>query len=483
MKVLHVAAECFPYVKTGGLADVVGALPSALAQHGDSVRLLLPGYSAVLFALEQTQIVCELGALFGAGRVTLKRGRFPGQTMPVYVLDAPLFFRREGNPYQDENGQEWSDNAQRFALLSWVAAHIGFGELDTQWAPEIIHAHDWHAGLTCAYVAAHPVATVKTVFTIHNLAYQGLFDRQSFQLLGLAHTFASVEAMEYYGQISFMKAGLIFADEVTTVSPTYAQEITTAEFGCGLDGVIRSRSKPVIGILNGVDTAIWNPESDPLLAANYGFNKRPPKSLAKGKGQCKQALQRELGLEVNPRAMLFGIVSRLTEQKGLDLVLAVLPDLVSSGAQLALQGTGAAHLESAFLSFAKQYPNQVAVRIGYDESFAHKMMAGMDSIIVPSRFEPCGLTQLYGLRYGSIPVVRKVGGLADTVIDVQYEGSGTGFVFESDNAESLLNALRAAQAQYAQEPEWAAMQERAMQQQFSWQVSATHYEKLYRQLV
>jgi starch synthase len=474
MKILHVAAECFPYVKTGGLADVIGALPYALKQAGEDVRLLLPGYTNVLQLLENTQVVCELGAIFGAGKVTLTKGNFAQQNMTIYVLDAPLYFQRSGNPYHDPSGKEWSDNAQRFALLSWVAAHISFGELDDQWCPEVLHAHDWHTGLACAYVAAHPVPSVKTIFTVHNLAYQGLFNTADFQHLGLAREFASVAALEYYGQISFMKAGLVFAHQVTTVSPNYAVEITTPEFGCGLEGVIQSRAQPVIGILNGVDIAVWNPDEDTLIAANFNAKQ------LRGKASCKQSLQKQLGLEVDPKAMLFGIVSRLTQQKGLDLVLQALPWLIENGAQFVLQGSGDAVLERAFIEIAKTHPGQVAVRIGYDETFAHNVIAGIDSILVPSRFEPGGLTQLYGLRYGAIPIVRNVGGLANTVFDNSEQVNGTGFVFESASAEALIHAMQRAHELYQKPKLWKSLIERSMQQEFSWKHSAQNYQSLYR---
>jgi starch synthase len=474
MKILHVAAECFPYVKTGGLADVIGALPYALQQAGEDVRLLLPGYTNVLQLLENTQVVCELGAIFGAGKVTLTKGNFPQQTMTIYVVDAPLYFQRSGNPYHDQNGKEWSDNAQRFALLSWVAAHISFGELDDQWCPEIMHAHDWHTGLACAYVAAHPVPTVKTIFTVHNLAYQGLFDTSDFQHLGLASAFANVEAMEFYGKISFMKAGLIFAHQVTTVSPNYAVEITTPEFGCGLDGVIRSLAQPVTGILNGVDVAVWNPNDDVLIPASFNLKQ------LRGKASCKQSLQKQLGLKVDPKALLFGIVSRLTQQKGLDLVLQALPWIIESGAQFVLQGSGDIDLERAFLEAARNHPKQIAIRIGYDEAFAHNVMAGIDSILVPSRFEPGGLTQLYGLRYGVPPIVRKVGGLANTVVDNSESELGTGFVFEQATSEALVHTMQRAADLYQTPKLWKALIERAMQQEFSWLHSAQNYQRLYR---
>lgn len=481
MKVLHVAAEIFPLVKTGGLADVVGALPQALIAEGADVRLVLPGLPAIVDAVLHQKTVCEIGAVFGAGRVTLRLGQMPYSKVPVYVIDAPYLFRRGGSPYQDAAGNEWPDNPSRFALLGWVAAHIAAGELDPEWVPDVLHAHDWHAAMSCAYVAAHPPTQAATVFTVHNLAYQGLFAFADFRMLQLPASYMAAQGLEFHGHLSFMKAGLGYADRVTTVSPTYAREIATPEFGNGLDGLIRSRSAVVSGILNGVDGAVWNPEKDTALAQRYGA-----KAL-QGKQACKRTLQAELGLDTEARGPLFGVVSRLTSQKGLDLVLAAIPALLQAGAQLAVQGTGEPALEAAFLAAAQAYPRQVAVRIGYDETFAHRMIGGLDSILVPSRFEPCGLTQMYGLRYGALPLVRRVGGLADTVVDAGEaalaNGSATGFVFDAATAESLIGALQRAISLHADATAWRRVMLRAMAQDFSWNGSAKTYLALYRSAV
>src|SRR6201991_4727818 len=400
MRVLHVAAEIFPLVKTGGLADVLGALPQALIGQGADVRLLLPGLPAIADAVLHQKVVCEIGPGFGAARITLRLGQMPYSKVAAYVIDAPLLYRRPGSPYQASDGSEWPEKVQRFALLGWIAAQLAAG-LDPTWQPQVLHAHDWHAAMACAYVSAHPPAGVATVFTVHNLAYQGLFPSGDFALLGLSARFMSSAGLEFHQQLSFMKAGLKFAQRVTTVSPTYAREIATHEFGFGLDGVIRGRGADVSGVLNGVDGAVWDPATDASLAARYSADQ-----LA-GKARCKQSLQAELGLGPRPDAPVFGIVSRLTSQKGLDLLLGALPGLLKQGGQLALQGAGDPALEAAFTAAAKANPGQVAVRIGYDEAFAHRLIAGADAILVPSRFEPCGLTQLYGLRYGTVPVVRR----------------------------------------------------------------------------
>ena len=479
MKVLHVGAEVFPLVKTGGLADVLGALPQALIAQGADVRLLLPGLPAFADAVLHQKTVFEFGPLFGAARIRLRLGQMPYSHVPAYVIDAPYLYRRDGSPYQSSDGSEWGDNLQRFALLGWIGARLAAGELDPDWTPQVMHAHDWHAAMSCAYVAAHPPTTAATVYTVHNLAYQGLFPHGDFRLLDLPSRFMAHTGLEFHGQLSFMKAGLKYAKRVTTVSPTYAREIATHEFGVGLDGVIRGRGSEVSGVLNGVDGQVWNPADDDALQAHYS-----PAQMA-GKARCKQALQRELGLAEKPDAPLFGVVSRLTAQKGFDLVLGALPGLVQRGSQLALPGSGEPGLEAAFREAAKAQPQQVAVRIGYDEAFAHRLIAGADAILVPSRFEPCGLTQMYGLRYGTLPIVRRVGGLADTVVDATEENlradRATGFVFDAASVSALDAALQRAADVYTKDrATWDKLQRRAMAQDFSWRGAAMQYLELYR---
>jgi starch synthase len=474
MKILHAAAEVFPLLKTGGLADVVSALPKALLDAGADVRLILPGLPAVMNAMTSPLTVCEIGPLMGAAKVTLKLGQANGSGIPIYVVDAPYFYKREsllGSPYVSSTGEQWIDNAQRFALLGWVAAHISLGELDEHWCPDVLHAHDWHAAMACAYIAANPARSVATVFTVHNLAYQGIFDGLDFGLLGLPGRFMSPQGIEFHGHCSFMKAGLNHADRITTVSPTYAKEIMTSEFGCGVEGVIQTRADVVSGILNGVDADVWNPLTDEAIVAQYGAQNISRKAL------CKAGLQQSLGLTVSDKAPLFGIVSRLTSQKGLDLVLDALPLLLAQGAQLAVQGSGDVALQTEFEAAALAYPGQVAVKLGYDERFAHQMIAGADIIMVPSRFEPCGLTQLYALRYGTLPLVRKVGGLADTVADEQ-----TGFVFEAATVKSLSEAIQRACKTFNLPKKWQAMMFNAMEQNFSWDDAAQKYLMLYRDI-
>ena len=486
MRVLHVAAEVYPLVKTGGLADVVAALPPALAETGADVRLLLPGLPAILDAVQSARQVIDIGACFGALRVRLLLARMPGSQLPVYVVDAPHLYRRGGGPYQAPDGNEWPDNLQRFALLGWVAAHLAADDADPSWVPDIVHAHDWHAAMACAYMADHPPTQAASVYTVHNLAFQGLFPHHDWSLLGLSSRFMSPAGLEFHGQLSFMKAGLKFADRVTTVSPSYAREIATPEFGCGLDGVIRGRGSDVSGILNGIDEAVWSPAQDAAIAARYDADR-----LA-GKQACRRALQAVLGLAVDDQALILTVVSRLTAQKGLDLVLQALPGLVQAGVQFAVQGTGEPALEAAFRMAEQMHPGRVSVHIGYDETRAHQLIAGADVIAVPSRFEPCGLTQMYGLRYGTVPVVRRVGGLADTVADTVRNTAGntagdgnaamqTGFVFDAATPAAFDAAVRRALVLRQDAVAWHAVMRRGMMQDLSWAGPARSYLALYEE--
>ncbi|HSV45450.1 MAG TPA: glycogen synthase GlgA, partial [Ramlibacter sp.] len=395
-----------------------------------------------------------------------------------YVLEAPALFDRPGNPYDDAHG----DNALRFALLAWAAACLGHG-LDPAWQPEVLHCHDWHTALAPLYLrqmAMPGPPPAASVFTIHNLAYQGLFPGTVFAQLGLPGYLFGVDGIEFWGQVSFMKAALKSADRITTVSPTYAREILQHEQGCGLDGVLRSRAGAVSGILNGVDYQVWNPAHDPVVPQAFDAD------ALEGKAQAKAALQQRMGLQPRPKAMVFGVVSRLTEQKGLHLVEEVAHDLVHSGAQLAVLGAGDHALEQAFQRDAHRHPGQIAVQLGYDETLAHAIMAGADVILVPSRFEPCGLTQLYGLRYGALPLVHRVGGLVDTVVDATPhhidDGHATGFVFDDFSAQGLRAAMRHALDLHARPAAWAAVQRNAMRQRFDWRDAAAQYLALYRAL-
>ncbi|MDP2678890.1 MAG: glycogen synthase GlgA [Rhodoferax sp.] len=481
MNVLQVSAEIFPLLKTGGLADIAGALPAALNAAGCEVRVLLPGFAPIMADLQSSQVLAELTAPWGE-RVVLLQGVLGSLGIGAYVIDVPHLYLRPGTPYEDEQRQPYPDNHLRFALLGWMAAQLACG-LDTHWPPAVVHSHDWHAALTSAYLAFGPARgrRVASVYTVHNLAYQGVFAPIHFFDLGLPPHAFSVNGLEFHGQLSFMKAGLYYADHITTVSPTYAQEIQTPEQGCGLDGLLRARAHDLSGILNAVDEAVWNPATDALIP--HAFETTKPA----GKARCKAALQQELGLALAPDAPLFGVVSRLTEQKGLSLVLGVIDDLIARGGQLVVLGTGDTSLEAAFRARAAANPQAVSVRIGYDEAYAHRIFSATDVTLVPSRFEPCGLTQMYGLKYGSLPLVHRVGGLADTVVDCALEnladGTANGFVFHDFTPEALDLAMRRALALYARKSEWHSVRQRAMQQSLGWDTAAAQYVALYRHLL
>ncbi|MCM2296405.1 glycogen synthase GlgA [Rhodoferax sp.] len=481
MKVLQISAEIFPLLKTGGLADIAGALPGALNAVGCAVRVLLPGFAPIMADLQSASVLTELMTPWGE-RVLLRQGVLGSLGIPAYVIDAPHLYVRAGTPYEDAQRQPHHDNHLRFALLGWVAAQLACG-LDPHWQPAVVHSHDWHAALTSAYLAFGPTQgrRVASVYTVHNLAYQGVFAPIHFFDLGLPTSAFSVNGLEFHGQLSFMKAGLYYADHITTVSPTYAKEIQTPEQGCGLDGLLRARASDLSGILNAVDEAVWNPATD--AAIPHRFDAKKPA----GKARCKAALQQELGLAIQPDAPLFGVVSRLTEQKGLHLVLAVLDDLIARGGQLVVLGNGDAKLESAFKARAVANPQAVSVRIGYDEACAHRIFAATDVTLVPSRFEPCGLTQMYGLKYGSLPLVHRVGGLADTVVDCALEhladGTANGFDFVEFTPQALDRAVRRALALYARKEEWRRVRQHAMQQELGWDKAAAQYVALYQHLI
>ena len=477
MRVLHVASECFPLIKTGGLADVIGALPKALAAAGCDARVFLPNYPAVAAVLKDPQKVRSVKSLFGGSADILKARTADG--LVLYVLDAPHLFDRPGNPYLGADGKDWPDNPVRFAACSQMAAGLALDPVGS-WQPDIVHAHDWQAGLVPAYVHAADRPGPKTVMTIHNIAFQGLMPAKDRAALGLPDTMFTAAGLEYFGQVSFLKAGLVYADRLTTVSPTYAQETRTAEFGMGLHGVLAERAGDYRGILNGVDETVWDPETDPLIAAPYS------RARPRNKARNKETLQGAFGLAQDKSAPLFCVVSRLTEQKGLDLLLDVLPMIGDRGGQLALLGSGDARLEKGFRAAAAARPDRFGVRIGYDEPLSHLMQAGADVILVPSRFEPCGLTQLYGLRYGTIPLVARTGGLADTIIDANDAGlavgTATGIQFAPVTAEALAFALERVLALYGEPKVWRKLQNRAMAHPVSWAKSAAAYVALYREL-
>ena len=475
MNVLSIASEVYPLVKTGGLADVAGALPGALAAHGVSVRTLMPGYPGVAKRLKGAKAVAGFDDLFG-GKATLLAGKAAG--LDLFLLDAPHLFDRPGGPYGDADGMDWDDNWRRFAALGRVAAEISGGMLP-RYRPDILHAHDWQAGLAPAYVryGGLPVATVMTV---HNIAFQGRFAVNVFPTLGLPDDALSIDGVEYYGGVGFLKAGLQLADAITTVSPTYAQEIRTPAFGMGLEGLIRARDEVMHGIANGIDVETWNPEADTHLAASYSA-----RSLGKRLAN-RRALEKRFGIEPS-EDLLMAVVSRLTWQKGMDVLVTALDDMLAMGVRLVVLGSGDRSLEAALQAAAARHPGRLGVMTGYNEQLSHLAQGGADAVLVPSRFEPCGLTQLYALRYGCVPIVARTGGLADTVIDANEAALGagvaTGIQFSPVDPDGLRLAVRRALALHGDRKAWVAMQRQGMKADMSWQRSAARYVDLYRSLL
>jgi len=475
-RVLSVASEIFPLIKTGGLADVAGALPAALAPHGVEMRSLVPGYPAVLQKLAAAEPVLAISDFFGSDARILA-GIVSG--LKIFALDAPHLYARPGNPYVAADGSGWPDNPQRFAALSYAAFLIGQGAL-TSFVPDILHLHDWQAALAPAYVHFSEGRRPATIITIHNLAFQGIAPATLLETLRLPAAAYATEGVEFFGSISALKAGLIYADRITTVSPSYAIEICTEHGGMGLDGVLRARRGVLSGIVNGIDTTIWDPANDPSLPAPFSAHTPGPKI------QSKAALQERFGLDRRDTALVFGVVSRLSHQKGLDLLIDCLDAVRDAGAQLAVLGSGDAAMEEGFLRAASGNTGQIGVLLGYDESLAHLLQAGADAILVPSRFEPCGLTQLCALRYGGLPVVSRVGGLADTVIDANTAALAakvaTGFQFAPVTADALRSALHRTAELWSRPDDWAMLRGNALRADVGWSEPAKAYARLYDDL-
>jgi len=476
VRVLSVASEIYPLIKTGGLADVTGALPKALKVEGIEARTVVPGYPDVLNELEGADEVHRFPNFYG-GPARVLSGSAAG--LDLFILDAPHLFARPGNPYVAPDGADWPDNAIRFAALGRTAAEIGQGAIPA-FVPDVVHAHDWQAGLTHAFLHYSERPRPGTIMTVHNLAYQGKFARELLREIGLPPESLTIDGVEYYGGIGFLKAGLQFADRITTVSPTYAVEIQEPDAGMGLDGLLRARSNVLSGILNGIDISVWNPGTDPRIASPYSVN-----TLA-DRAANKTALQRHFDLPLEPDAFLLGVISRLSWQKGLDLLLETLPLVLSDGMQLVLLGNGDRDLEAGYSAAAKSYPDRIGVLIGYDENLAHLIQAGADALVIPSRFEPCGLTQLCALRYGAVPIVSRVGGLADTVIDANETtipaDAATGIQFAPVTSENLAGAICRATGLFHNKSAWQGIQRNGMTVDVSWHNRARHYADLYRQI-
>ena len=473
-KILYISSEAYPLIKTGGLADVAGSLPPTLLKNNQNVRLLIPAYPDVKKKLVKKKIIATTS--YYNLPTSIIESRLPGTNVVVWAVDCPSAFERPGGPYTNQHGEPWDDNALRFAIFCRVAVDIAIDKLKIDWQPDLVHCNDWQSGLIPALLSLYKNRPA-TVFTIHNLAYQGVFDYQTFVDLQLPDELWSMDGLEFYNQLSFIKGGLVFADKITTVSPQYAKEILQPEFGYGLNELLQYRKNDLSGILNGIDGKFWNPGTDKFLTQKY--NKR---SLNK-KSDNKISLQKELDLTIDKSIPMIGMISRLVEQKGLEIILESLTHLSQLPCQLVFLGTGEIHYESQLKQWAQKHPDKINVVIGYNESLAHQIEASSDIYLMPSTFEPCGLNQLYSLAYGTIPIVNHVGGLADTVVNSTQKniknGTANGFVLKQYSATALTHAVEYALSLYQDNNTWRQLQINAMSNDYSWQVSAEHYISLY----
>ncbi|WP_374088890.1 glycogen synthase GlgA [Methylomicrobium lacus] len=475
-KILFVTSEAHPLIKTGGLADVSGSLPKALAELSQDIRILIPYYQA-LKTFGNVRFVCSLRV--DNRNVNILETRMPESNILVWLVDYPAFFNYPGNPYVDEQGNAWPNNAERFALFCRVAVEVAMDRVYQDWRPDVVHCNDWQSALVPAFLSLEHDRP-KTVFTIHNLAYQGLFPADTAATLNLPGQLLHPEGLEFHSLLSFIKGGLVYSDRITTVSPTYALEIQTPDFGYGLEGLLTHRNPVLSGIINGIDMEQWNPEGDTLIARNYTA------ATLSAKKTNKTELQKRFSLPVTDQIPLFGLIGRLVEQKGIDMILDSLDEILGMPLQIVLLGSGEKSMERKLMNYAQLYPEKIAVTIGYDEALAHLIEAGSDVFLMPSRFEPCGLNQMYSQRYGTLPLVRRTGGLADTVVDAVpqtlADNSATGFVFNEASAGSLLEAVKRAAILYDNSKAWKQMQINGMNKDFSWERSAKHYLDLYQNL-
>lgn len=476
--ILYISSEAFPLIKTGGLADVAGSLPSALLKESQSVRLLLPAYREVLKNAKKKKIVFTY--TYYNLSTNIIETRLPGSNVITWLVDCPALFDRPGGPYSDQHGQAWDDNALRFAVFCHAAVDIALNKFQLNWQPDVVHCNDWQSGLVPALLSLHKKKPA-TVFTIHNLAYQGIFDQQTFDDLHLPGELWHMNGVEFHNMFSFMKGGLAYADKINAVSPHYAEEIILPEFGYGLDGLLRHRKEDLSGILNGIDEKHWNPGTDNYLEHKY--NRR----TLKNKILNKVALQEELALPKDTSIPLIGMISRLVEQKGLEIILQSLRKLFELPIQLVILGTGEAHYELQLTEWAEKYSDKFKLIIGYNEALAHRIEAASDMYLMPSTFEPCGLNQLYSLSYGTLPVVTNVGGLSDTVIHASQSNIenkiANGFMLKENSTSELLNTIEYALTLYQHTTLWHQLQNTAMNSDFSWQTSASRYIELYKEAI
>lgn len=484
LRVLFITSEIYPICKTGGLADVSAALPIALQHLQTDIKILLPGYPSVLKGIKYKKAVYEFNDLQHFPPAVLLSGKLPlskTESLSVFVIDCPGLYVREGGPYLDEQGRDWPDNSLRFGLLSKIGAILSSDISPLKWRPDIAHCNDWQSGLTPAYLHFHPGQKAATVMTIHNLAFQGVFAPGTVIQLGLPPSSFNMEGVEYYGNLSFLKAGVYYAEHITTVSPNYAKEIQSEPLGFGMQGLLKVRNDKLTGIVNGIDTEKWNPETDTYLAKNYSQEKLSDKIVN------KKALQQHMGLDIDDDILLLGVISRLSYQKGTDLLIQIAPELVKLPVQLVILGSNHIELEQQLILLAKMYPHAIAVRTGFDEALSHLIEAGADCFLMPSRFEPCGLNQMYSQHYGTMPIVHATGGLLDTVVNYTpsslKKGTASGFLFHPITVDGLLKAIQFAIDTYQNKKTWRKLQRNAMSKDFSWQASAMAYQEIYRSLI
>ncbi|MFO7578955.1 MAG: glycogen synthase GlgA [Nitrosomonas halophila] len=483
-RVLFITPEVFPLCKTGGLGDVSAALPLALRDLKVDVRLLLPGYPSVLSALKYKRKLAtfDLSPHFPAAALLASKLQVhEGGHVPAYIIDCPSLYQRRGGPYVDDTGRDWPDNALRFGLLSRIGALLASDASPLEWRPDIAHCNDWQSGLVPAYLHFHPRQKAASLITLHNMAFQGCFPPAEVTRLGLPTESYDVHGVEYYGNMSFIKAGIYYADRITTVSPSYAREIQHEALGFGLQGLLAERRDDLSGIINGIDTTVWNPTTDSYIAKKY-----TSKTLA-AKTVNKLALQQTMGLEKNEAIPLFAAISRLSHQKGYDLMLQVAPMLTELPAQLVLLGSGDPVLEKQLAALEQAFPTQIAVRIGHDEALSHLIEAGADCFLMPSRFEPCGLNQMYSQRYGTPPLVHATGGLLDTVVDLTPKtlanDRASGFYFHEMTADAFLTGIKRVARAFHNRRLWRSLQRNGMRKDFSWQASASAYRTIYLSLM
>lgn len=482
-KVLFASSEVHPLIKTGGLADISGSMPIALHKHGQDIRIIMPAYRQCLEALERIDCVANIKLDGFYVPVEILQSTLPGSDVPIWLVNSPQHFDREGGPYCRPDGGDWDDNAARFALFSRAITAIAMNKAGLNWQPDVLHCNDWQTGLAPALLSTY-ANRPKTVFTIHNLAYQGLYSKDVFESLDLPESFWHSESLEFYDQMSFMKGGLIYADQITTVSPTYADEICTYEFGYGLEGLLSHRREQgrLSGVLNGIDEQEWNPEIDQTIAKTFST-----KSLA-NKKHNKTAIQEHFHLPVKNEVLVIGLISRLVSQKGIDLSIEAIDSLLENNQaiQFICLGSGHAEYEQNLRVLRAHYPDKVALHIGYDEELAHQIEAGADVFLMPSRFEPCGLNQMYSLQYGTLPIVRSTGGLEDTVVNATEQNrkneTANGFKFKQATAQELEDTLYRVLDLFKRPRIWRKMMITGMEQDYSWENSAVKYDELYEQL-